>query len=172
MTDTQADHQKRRGVNWAIWFQWVLATTLGWLVGWGFIGEVGIGVVVGLAQWFVLRELLDRAGWWVLVTTVGWVIGWAVIVTGGIVAPEAGLIASLITGLVVGAAVGLAQWVILQRSVYYAAWWVPANIIGWTFGLTGVLGGTIAGAVIGAITGFMLDILLRNPRPGVHPGAE
>ena len=65
----------------------------GWVVG------VGIfGTVVGVLQWLVFRQKVDRAGWWVLASTVGWVIagpisgfgGWAVL----------GAVYGVVTGLV------------------------------------------------------------------------
>lgn len=43
---------------------------LGWLSGVSLFGTV-----VGLLQWAVLREHIQRAGWWVVASTVGWVAG-------------------------------------------------------------------------------------------------
>jgi len=163
MTESTPD-QEPRSIDWGLWFQWVLATTFGWIVGWALIGEAGIGAAIGVAQWFVLRSLVSGAGWWVLATTVGWAISWAAVVSGAIVPPEAGVIASLLAGALFGATVGLAQWFVLRRLVYMAGWWVPVSIVGWAFALTGILGGTVAGAVAGAATGLALDLLLRYPR--------
>ncbi len=78
----------RRRVARAGW--WVLATAVGWLVGMavcGFVDEVldwtvwyvsgaAGGVVVGVAQWLVLRRRVARAGWWVLPTVASGVVVW------------------------------------------------------------------------------------------------
>ena len=145
------------------WFQWLLATTLGWLLGF-LIGEIGVGVVVGIGQWLVLRQRIHQAGLVGMASTVGWAVGWALIVTGVVISPEAGVIASLVAGTVLGVMLGIAQWLVLRRMVHYAGWWVLANAIGWAIGLTGILGATVVGAVVGAVTGFALDFLLRYPR--------
>jgi len=158
--------QKTSSIEWSLWFQWVLATTLGWIIGWGFIGEAGIGVVIGIAQWLVLRRLGYQAGWWIWASTVGWAVGWALIVTGLIVPPEGGVLASLAAGAVLGVTIGVAQWLVLRRFVYQASWWMLASTVGWMVGLTGVFGGTVAGVLAGAMTGFMLDWQLRYfPKP-------
>ncbi len=163
MTDSTPDEQKP-SIEWTLWFQWVLATTVGWAIGWALVGEIGVGAVVGIAQWLVLRQLLQQAGWWIWASTVGWAIGWAMIVTGVIVPPNIGVVASVVAGLVLGALLGVAQWFYLRRQVYQAGWWVLASSVGWGIGLTGIIGGTVTGAIAGVVTGFMLDWLLRNPR--------
>lgn len=159
--------QQAPSIEWGLWFQWVLATTLGWAIGLITVGEIGSGVVVGLAQWLVLRSLLSRAGWWVLASALGWAIGWSVLAAAGMLAPyQTGLITLAVTGTVLGAALGIAQWLVLQPHVYRAGWWVLANMAGWTIGLTGLLDftGILAGSLVGAVTGFVLDWLLRYPR--------
>jgi hypothetical protein len=30
------------------------------------------GVVLGVAQWLLLRHTIDRAAWWVAATVIGW----------------------------------------------------------------------------------------------------
>jgi hypothetical protein len=39
-------------------------------------GGVGLllGIWLGTAQWFVLRQQVDRAGWWILASGVGWLL--------------------------------------------------------------------------------------------------
>lgn len=77
----------RRRIGQAGW--WILATTVG--VSSGFLalavirtitgalietmGAALIGIVAGIAQWFVLRRRVSRAGWWVLASIVSWVAG-------------------------------------------------------------------------------------------------
>ncbi len=156
---------ERTSVEWGIWFQWVLASTVGWVVGWLVIGDPGVGVGVGLAQWLVLKRAINEAGWWIWASTVGWFVGWAMVSTGVLLPAGLGQgLTSVLAGAVLGAAIGLAQWLVLRRMVYQAGWWTFASVIGWTVALTGVLGRTIVGTVVGALTGFMLDWLLRHPR--------
>ena len=79
------------------------------LPGYALTGAI-VGVVVGLAQWVVLRRSLSSAGWWVPATSLAWVVGWcaigvaehasdwptlAVYVVGGIGAAVAGLITAM-----------------------------------------------------------------------------
>lgn len=101
--------QKMPSIEWAIWFQWVLATTVGWIVGWAIGGELGIGTVIGIAQWFVLRRLVYQAGWWVLVSALGWTIGLT------------GILGMTVVGAVVGALTGFALDFLLRypRSEVY-----------------------------------------------------
>ncbi|MBI1256644.1 MAG: hypothetical protein GC204_04180 [Chloroflexi bacterium] len=36
------------------------------------------GLVIGLAQWVVLREFVPLGGWWIPVMGIGWVIAWTI----------------------------------------------------------------------------------------------
>lgn len=68
---------------------WMPATAGGWLLGVTLIAILNrlgwtvlvqdinlmfpiMGFAIGLAQWFVLRPRLARAGWWVIANTLGW----------------------------------------------------------------------------------------------------
>lgn len=151
--------------DWYVWFQWVLATTLGWGAGWLLTGDIGLGTTIGIAQWFVLRQFISQAGWWILATAAGWVAGWALIVAGIVVPPGGGIINSMAAGGVIGAIVGIGQWVVLRwQFTRLAGWWVMASTVGWAVALTGILGGSLAGTVAGAMTGLMLEYLLRFSR--------
>ena len=136
----------RRQVARAGW--WVLASTVGGVLGVGFgfgLGfvlmlGVGVGIVVvlggvlglvlGVLQWLVLRRQVARAGWWVLASTVGGV----------------GLVGRLVGGFV-ASAVGVFEGV-------------------FGVGIVVVLGGIVGGAVYGAITGLALVWLLRQRAAG------
>ncbi len=86
----------RLGVRWP---SWLLASALGYLAGnlaaayavpplleatglvWPGNGPLSLetlafGLLVGLAQWVVLRRFLRRAGWWALASLLGWALGW------------------------------------------------------------------------------------------------
>ena len=159
--------QQRSQFEWRLWFQWIAATALGWLVGWLILGEVGIGAALGLAQWLILRrEVFDvKVGWWILLSAAAWFVGWEIITAGLVVPVGADLITSLVTGAVVGLLLGIGQWLLLRRWVHYASMWIPTNLAAWSVAFTGLVGGMLfAGVVGGAVTGLVLDMLLRYPR--------
>jgi len=144
--------------DWAFWLQWVLATTLGWIVGWAVTGELAVGAVIGIAQWLVLRPQVHQAGWWILASTIGWAMGTAVVMV--VFPPEPGVLA----GALLGAMIGLAQWFVLRRWVRQAGWWPITSMLGWTIGLTGIMGASLTGAVVGAVTATALELLFRYTR--------
>lgn len=164
--ETVADSspEPRTTIDWIILFQWILATTVGWILGLVLGGELGIGVFVGITQWLVLRRFFSGAGWWVLATGAGWMGGWFIVVSSLILPPQSGLATSALSGGVLGLAMGLGQWLVLRRWVKLAGIWLLLSISGWAIGLTGLLGSTLVGAVAGVITGFAFDFLLRFPR--------
>ncbi len=157
----------RTTLDWTIWLQWVLATTVGWALGLVLGGEIGIGVFIGIAQWLVLRRYFVNAGWWVLTSSVGWLAGWAIVVSGLIVPSGGGLVTSIIVGAIFGITMGLGQWLVLRRWVNWASMWILLSVPGWTIALTGLLGSILAGVAVGAITGFAFDFLLRFPRQDI-----
>ncbi len=145
--------------NWSFWFQWVLATTLGWILGGLLPGDLWIGVTVGVLQWLVLRPLVHQAGWWISLSSVGWAMGHVVVVTAMPVGDE------VLIGSVLGAMMGIAQWFILRRWFRGGGWWIVASTAGWGLGLFGLMGALLIGAVAGIVTGIVLELLLRLPRP-------
>ncbi len=143
-------------VGWRFWLWWVLASTVGWLLGFlvGFIGGhaveeilpsygnaaigAGLGAGVGIMQWLILRRQVSRAGWWVLASIVGLavapVVGTAVALAGGYsITPESFgvLVGWIVVAAVGGAMAGIMQWLILRRQVSRAGWWVLASTVGW-----------------------------------------
>jgi tRNA A-37 threonylcarbamoyl transferase component Bud32 len=137
---------RQRVANWALWSSWVLASAVGRGVGSylvvellperfvalvnatsftvvSAVWEAGVGAVVGVAQWVVLRRRIRRAGWWVLASTVGWAvfgIGYAMVF-----ASDRG--GFLFGGF--GVAVGVAQWLVLRGQIERAGWWVLVSTL-------------------------------------------
>ena len=149
--------------NWLLVVLWTLATAAGWYLGLLLIdisplGESGIGLIVGIAQWFVLRGRIKNAYWWILATAAGWIVGRLIALL--LFPPEYGILA----GSAIGAAIGSFQWLILRGYVHRTYWWIIISILGWLWAMTGVLGMNLIGVVAGAITGFALDFLFRQPR--------
>ena len=71
------DNTERTQVGWGFWLWWVLASAVGFAV---------VRAGVGIAQWFVLRRHVSRAGWWVLASTVGYAVAGAGIL--GAIGPD------------------------------------------------------------------------------------
>jgi hypothetical protein len=144
--------------DWQFYLKWVIASTLGWLIGLAFgRPEIGIGVIVGIVQWIILRPMIHQASWWILASGLGWAVGWAAIIL--IFPEEIGVIA----GGFIGFTVGISQWVIMRRWFYQAGWWIIISTLAWAIGLTGIMGETFVGTVVGAITGISLELMFRIP---------
>jgi hypothetical protein len=102
-----------------------------------------LGLVVGCLQYLLLRRHLPRMGWWIVATMVGWLLPFAVLRL-GFATLSAALDANSmwsVAGVIVliGGCIGLAQWLVLRQRVRHAAWWVPANVLGW--GMAILVGG-------------------------------
>jgi hypothetical protein len=176
--------------DWSLALGWILATTLGWVVGFAicealksFLESLSadgavIGISIGISQWFVLRRRIDRAAWWIPASIVGFAIG--KFGADAVVQAETGIGGVVLSGFAIGIAAGFAQWVVLVRHVSRAELWVVASALGWAVGWTVIntvdetIGGpTVAAYVIGAagaaaagvITGMALVWLLRSPSP-------
>lgn len=181
---------ERGGIRWSLWLSWVLASTLGLLVG-GAVGTAAVsaafplkddsltlalsfavtGLVIGTAQWLVLRQHLSRIGWWILAS----IAGFAMFGT----ASQANPVEFALAFVVAGAGVGIAQFLVLRPHLTRAGWWVLACTLGFAafgfvpkvaeviFATAGYAAGVIVVLVIvaayGGITGVVLVWLLRRP---------
>jgi len=155
--------QKPVFFDWALWFEWIMATTLGWVLGrllFPNLSIVTIGLALGVLQWFILQHRIRQPWRWVLATTLGWSLGAMFLF---IAIPNS---IEFIAGLVVGLTTGSAQWLVLRREVYWAGWWIIINVVACTTGLALLSGFLLTGAMAGAITGFAMELLLRFPKPG------
>jgi len=155
---------KRSQIGWGFWLQWVVASTVGMVVGFiaGFLsldliydvlgdwliynvlGDwldflfLGIvpGLGVGVLQWLVLRRRVSRAGWWVLASAAA---GYGIL-AGFIGYSESLSFGTLLrfTGVVAlgGAVTGILQWLVLRSQVSQAGWWVLASTVGWGLSVT------------------------------------
>jgi hypothetical protein len=142
----------------AFWFQWIMATTLGWLLGGVLFANLPLvagGVGVGILQWPILYTRIAKAWRWTLATAGGWIAGTIVVL---VVLPVG------LEGILAGLSVGLAQWLILRREVHWAGWWIVISAMAWITGLTLVPGSLTTGALSGALTGVALMLLFRYPK--------
>jgi serine/threonine-protein kinase len=154
--------------NWTAWISWVLLTTVGWLVGWVLLGELWIGLALGVGQWVLIRSRLENSFWWVLASLVGWAIGHLAVINWLPVAMREW------AGLPIGLTLGVAQWIVLRKLMPRSGWWIVISALGWLLAMTGVLGGSLVGAVAGAVTGvaaaFFLDISRITPSDDLEEG--
>ena len=103
------------------------------------------GILMGIAQFGLLRRYLPRMGWWVLATVGGWSLGLVLIQLGifqvlthfwgaeTIYRSWAFVLAFYLLGL----SIGFGQWLVLRRRLPRAGWWIGANVLGW--GLLGLM---------------------------------
>jgi hypothetical protein len=134
----------------------VMGEILGGAAAWG-----TLGLVMGTAQWLLLRRQIRKAGWWVPATIAGWavvgslkwgqgpimdtiffgVIDGLEAVDWDMIIPLIGIGLGVIADGIAGLLVGLAQWLVLQPSIRGAGRWVVISIVA----------GATGGAVIGGL---------------------
>jgi hypothetical protein len=156
-----AEHD-RPAFDAAFWFLWIVATSLGWLLGslvFPNLPAISAGVGVGVMQWPILFRRLPASWRWALATAGAW-IGGSILLLATV---PAGL-QSLVSGLVLGPVVGIAQWLILRREVHWSGWWIVISTIAWVTGLNLMPGILTTGSLAGALTGLALGLLYRQPK--------
>jgi hypothetical protein len=110
----------------------------------GYIFVPTAGILMGIAQFGLLRRYLPRMGWWVLATAGGWSLGLVLILQGILEVLThfwgAETIyrfwAFVLAFSLLGLSIGFGQWLVLRRRLPRAGWWIGANVLGW--GLLGV----------------------------------
>jgi hypothetical protein len=110
----------------------------------GYIFVPAAGILMGIAQFGLLRRYLPRMGWWVLATAGGWSLGLVLILQGILEVLThfwgAETIyrfwAFVLAFSLLGLSIGFGQWLVLRRRLPRAGWWIGANVLGW--GLLGV----------------------------------
>ena len=153
MTDTQA-----KSLDWALLFYWIMATTLGWMIGRMFFQGIPIiisGVAIAVLQWTVLYKRIPRSWQWAVYSSIAWIAGYILFI---IFMPED---MGFIFGPVIGAILGVVQWSILRHEFDLAGWWIVISIMAWTTGLVIMPGPLTSGALPGALTGLTLVLFFR-----------
>jgi hypothetical protein len=153
MTDTKA-----KSLDWALWFYWIMATTLGWVTGRMFFQGIPIvisGVAIAVLQWTVLYKRIPRSWRWAVYSSAAWIIGYILFVI--LIPAEMGSL----FGPFIGAILGVVQWLILRQEFDLAGWWIVISVIAWTTGLTLLPGPLSSGALPAAFTGLTLVLFFR-----------
>jgi hypothetical protein len=112
-----------------------------------------VGVVVGGAQWFILRRQIPQIGRWPLFTAFGCLI-----------TVFAGPFALLLVGL----GMGLLQWLILRNVLNRTGWWSPISAGAWVLGY---FLGNMAGALLINVLDIALAQLIAYATVGIVGGA-
>jgi hypothetical protein len=149
-----------------LWFLWIMATSVGWVLGRLLLPNlalVTVGIAIGILQWFLLQRRFKKAWQWILATAAGWTVGSAIVYA----AIPQGM--DFLSGLLIGLSIGLAQWLILRREVQWAGWWIAVNIIAWTTGMAFLPGLFSTGALVGLITATTLALLLNARKQALPP---
>jgi hypothetical protein len=152
-----------------LWFLWIMATSVGWVLGRLLLPNlalVTVGLAIGILQWFVLQRRFKKAWQWILATTAGYTLG--SLLSNAAIPQGMDFLAALLIGLTTG----LAQWFILKREVQWAGWWIVINIIAWTTGLAFLPGLFSTGAMVGLITATALALLLNVPKRPAIPQSK
>jgi uncharacterized membrane protein YhdT len=179
------DERHAEPTRWGFWLRW-LPTFIGFIAGGALATAVSgrldslpaavtggalAGVVIGTAQWLVLRRLLPGAAWWIAATAVGQAVGLAV------GAPLVGYGTEprdlAVQGAVTGLAIGVLQALVLRRGAANGLRWALAMPLLWVTGWLVTWAGRIDvdqqffnfGAFT-VLSGFLLVRLLRVPHSG------
>ncbi|MFE4108642.1 hypothetical protein, partial [Almyronema epifaneia] len=153
-----------------LWLWWTLATTIAGAIvgvlessGFQFIATIFFtGLLIGAAQWLVLRQYIPKAFWWIVVSTLGWTFGLLLVAPNETFDPLIQFLSTLgawpvfwsnlVTQPIVLAIFGAAQFPLLRRFVRKAHWWI----------LVSALGGALDGASSSTVA-YILPGLLPPP---------
>jgi hypothetical protein len=156
MTETKSD-----SLDWALFFYWIMATTLGWLAGRMFFQGIPIvisGVAIAGFQWTVLYKRIPGSWRWAVYSAIAWIVGYILFV---ILFPEE---MGFLFGSIMGAILGVVQWFILKEEFDFAGWWIVISMMAWTTGMTIMPGPLTSGSLPGALTGLTLVVFFRFAR--------
>ncbi len=171
-------------------FSWLLASVIGWSIGFALgcsfgpaVGGLAFGAVVVGLQSVVLGRFLEMKGNMVLagiiIGAIGTTIGG---LFGGPVGSVIGLSIGAITfGSIHGLSVGIALWIVFRKRISHGWIWIINSGLGGFAGMaTGfavscgasLLAGTAGGAIFGSITVIALFRILKvaTDNGHSHPG--
>lgn len=136
-----------------------------------------VGLLTGVVQYGLLRRYLSHMGWWVLATTGGWLLGVLLIAIPGFLNLTHESFNLDLAFIVMGFSIGVGQWLLLQRHLPKATWWIVANVIGWGLLALITVGNSIGqfglltlGFLPACATAAMLAVLMNQVKP-IQPNA-
>jgi hypothetical protein len=158
-------HNKR---SFIFFEKWVFANFIAELLGLGIIAFVGKkfptydnqnsqivlilqgvfqGLILGIAQWLVLRRYMRNSIWWILATIIGCFFGWLLVLFVSAIAlftmavtqkeldPITAFLGVIWLGTAVGTLIGLPQGLVLLTSLkvkfHKVVWWMNVNALAW-----------------------------------------
>jgi hypothetical protein len=154
------DETQQLAIAPRLWLWWTLATTIAGAIvgaleasGFQFIATIFFtGLLIGAAQWLVLRQYIPKAFWWIVVSTLGWTFGLLLVspnVTLDLLIQFLSTLGAwyvfwmnLVKQSIVLAIFGAAQFPILRRFVRKAHCWILVSALGGA--LDGASGSTVA----------------------------
>lgn len=182
----------------ALWLGWTLATALGLMIGYLpaaiFVNQLDLGlarilvplfagILIGVAQWLVLRAYVTNSADWVLYLAGSWVLGYTLGLWIVDLLSANRILGAAISYLIFGAIIAVFQYPILRREIPHLWVWILANMVGWGLGaylsqlaIAGLFGTNpanlivtttvnmaVTGLVAGLITGVALVWIVRKP---------
>lgn len=96
----------------------------------GAMGGFTAGLVIGLAQWLVLRRTLPLSGLWMVYTAIGMGIGLCLSVA--LIGKDLSYPKIAARGAITGLFVGISQWVCLHPLAEGSFWWIPCLVAAWS----------------------------------------
>lgn len=191
------DEAKVRRSGNGLWLGWAAATVIGMVIGYLpsalFVDQLDLGlarvivplfagVLIGLAQWFVLRNYIRDTGDWVWNMIGSWVAGYTIGFFVVSFLPN-GVLGAALAYILFGVIVSVIQYPVLRREIPRLGMWMLANVIGWAVGAvmsqliilllfgnsipsllaTTLVNSIVTGLVAGLITGVALMSIVRLP---------
>src|SRR5512140_1907721 len=102
MTDPES-----QSLDWALWFYWIMATTVGWLAGYLFSNIMPLassGVAIAVLQGLVLYKRIPKVWRWIVFSSLAWIAGYILTV---LFIPQS---LSVLAGVLLGGLLGTVQW--------------------------------------------------------------
>lgn len=160
----------RRKLNqWSslgLWERWIFATSIAEIIGLAIVGVFSTavshfgyiqgtftligsleGIILGFAQWLVIRRHIHHSTRWIIATVIGGLFAWftGLTVSNFMAIAYAGVsdtnkILAFFKGLVLlgaflGAILGFSQWLVIKNQIRFSIWWIVANAVAWALGL-------------------------------------
>jgi hypothetical protein len=165
------DETRQLAIAPRLWLWWTLATTIAGAIigvleasGFELVATIFFtGLLIGAAQWLVLRQYMPKAFWWIVVSTLGWTLGLVLLSSNVTLDPLIQFLSTLgawyvfwmnlVKQPIVLAIFGAAQFPILRRFVRKAHWWI----------LVSALGGALEGATSSTVAYILHPELLPAP---------